>query len=360
MQDDTMIKRHLVRQSATIREVADIINREKTGFALVVDSEGVLVGTVTDGDLRRAYLAGRNLNDPIPSIMCTRPITVPVGISHSDAALIAARHRIHHIPAVDGSGKPVDIVRLETVADNFPTAFKTAVIMAGGEGRRLRPYTEHVPKPMLPVQGKPILEHIVGAVKASGVERVFISVNYRAEVISEYFGDGSKFGIAIEYLHEKDKLGTAGSLSLLKDLPDQTILVTNGDVLTKMSYGSLFAFHKKHRGVMTVATTEYRVNVPFGTLQIANQFLLEIVEKPDVRFQCNAGVYALDPEVLQYIPANTFYDMTTLMTDLVHNGLPVGVFPVHEHWMDVGRKEDLAKATELDLSDDVFRASEIE
>jgi NDP-sugar pyrophosphorylase family protein len=222
--------------------------------------------------------------------------------------------------------------------------FKTAIVMAGGEGNRLGPLTEKTPKPMLPVNGKPILEHIVRNLLGAGLQHIYLSVNYKADIIIEHFGDGRKFGISIEYLQEKEKLGTAGSLSLLPAIPDEPVLVMNGDVITSVDYSSFFAFHVKHRGVMTVAAMEYRVKVPFGTLQTANHFLLSVVEKPEVRFHCNAGVYALDPEALQYIPVNRAYDMTDLMSDLIHNGLPVSVFPIHECWMDIGRPEDLEKA----------------
>jgi NDP-sugar pyrophosphorylase family protein len=170
---------------------------------------------------------------------------------------------------------------------------------------------------------------------------VYISVNYKAEVIIQHFGNGSQFGLKIDYLHEKEKLGTAGSLALLPEPVDEPILVMNGDVVSEIDYQSLFAFHVKHRWVMTVAATEYKVKVPFGTLEIANQFLLRVSEKPDVRFHCNAGIYALQAEALQYIPPGRSYDMTTLIGDLIHYGLPISVFPVHEYWMDIGRHEDL-------------------
>lgn len=339
-----MLKKYLIAETATVRDAAAAINDNKTGFALVIDLEGKLVGTVTDGDLRRAFLAGRNLDAPVSTIMCSRPIVAAVGISSEAVAELAKRHRIQFVPLLDGQGCPVEVVRLGTGATSAPGMFKTAIIMAGGEGRRLRPLTENTPKPMLLVDGRPLLEHIVRNLVDAGLQRIYLSVNYKAEVITDYFGNGRKFGIAIDYLQEKEKLGTAGGLSLLPAIPDEPVLVMNGDVMTSVNYSSLFAFHVKHRGVVTVAAMEYKVNVPFGTLEIANQFLLGIVEKPDVRFHCNAGVYALDPEALQYIPVNRAYDMTTLMTDLVHNGLPVNVFPIHEYWMDIGRAEDLEMA----------------
>lgn len=343
--ENKVIEKYLVNENATIGEVAAIINREKTSFALIIDRVGRLVGTVTDGDLRRAYLAARDLDTSISTIMCTRPVTVPVGTSSAVVTEVANRHRIHQIPVVNAEGCPIDVAHSDTGTASLPGGFRTAVVMAGGEGRRLRPYTEHIPKPMLPVNGRPILEHILSGLVAAGVERVFLSVNYKAEVIVDHFGDGHRFGVAIEYLRETEKLGTAGSLSLLPALPEEPILVMNGDVMTNMNYTSFYAAHRKHRGVITVAASEYKVHVPYGTLEIASQFLVNVIEKPDVRFQCNAGVYAMDPEALQYIPAGQNYDMTTLMQDLVHNGLPVCVFSVHEYWMDIGRPEDLAKAT---------------
>lgn len=340
-----MIEKYLVDENATIGDVAAMINREKTGFALIVNLAGKLVGTVTDGDLRRAYLGSRDLGSSISTIMCTRPVTVSVGTSQAVVTEVANRHRIRQIPVVDSEGCPISVTSIDTGVASLPGGFHTAVVMAGGEGQRLRPYTENIPKPMLPVNGRPILEHILNGLVAAGVKRVFLSVNYKADDIVDYFGDGDRFGVAIEYLRETEKLGTAGSLCLLPTLPEDPILVMNGDVVTGMNFASFYAVHRKHRGVMTVATTEYKVNVPFGTLEIAGQFLLSVVEKPAVSLQCNAGIYALDPEALQYIPAGQRYDMTTLMQDLMQNGLPVSVFPVYEQWVDIGSPEDLAKAT---------------
>lgn len=341
-----VIEKYLVNENATIGEVAATINQEKTGFALVVNSVGKLVGTVTDGDLRRAYLAARDLNSSISTIMCVRPVTVPVGTSPASVKVVANRHRIHQIPVLDVEGRPIEVADIDTGRAIQTGGFRTAVVMAGGEGQRLRPYTENTPKPMLHINGRSILEHIISDLVTAGVERVFISVNYKAEVITNYFGNGDRFGVVIEYLRETEKLGTAGSLYLLPVLHEEPILVMNGDVMTSMNYTNFYAFHRKHRGVMTVATTEYNVHVPFGTIETVNQFLISVVEKPKVRFQCNAGVYALDLEALQYIPSGKSYDMTTLMQDLVHrNGLPVSVFPVHEYWMDIGRPEDLARAS---------------
>ena len=342
---DDVIEKYLVDENATIGDVVAMINREKTGFALIVNQAGKLVGTVTDGDLRRAYLGSRDLGSSISTIMCTRPVTVSVGTSQAIVAEVANRHRIRQIPVVDSEGCPISVACIDAGAASLPGGFHTAVIMAGGEGRRLRPFTEHTPKPMLAVNGRPILEHILDGLVAAGVKRVFLSVNYKADDIVGHFGGGNRFGIAIEYLRETEKLGTAGSLCLLPTLPEEPILVMNGDVMTSMNYASFYAVHRKHRGVMTVATTEFKVNVPFGTLEIAGQFLISVVEKPAVSFQCNAGVYALDPEALQYIPAGQRYDMTTLMQDLMKNGLPVSVFPVYEQWVDIGSPEDLAKAT---------------
>jgi dTDP-glucose pyrophosphorylase len=339
-----VLDRCVIRQVATIQDVAATISRNKLGFALVVDVEGKLVGTVTDGDLRRAYLANRGLETPVSSIMCSTPVVASVGSLAEAVVELAKRHRVQFVPLVDDDGRPIDVALPDGGPENPRQVFKTAVIMAGGEGHRLRPLTDKTPKPMLQVNGKPILEHIVGALVDANLHHIYLSVNYMADVIIRYFGDGRNFGAMIEYLQEKEKLGTAGSLSLLPSVPDEPVLVMNGDVMTNLNYSSFFAFHIKHRGVMTVAATEYKVRVPFGTLDIVNQFLTGVIEKPEVRFHCNAGVYALDSEAFQYIPANRAYDMTTLMSALVQNGLPVSVFPIHEYWVDVGSPEDLETA----------------
>lgn len=342
--DDVKLNQYLVTDKATIKEVAAWINQTRLSFAVVIDGSGRLVGTVTDGDLRRAYLADKKLDQSVRDIMCQRPVTVTVGASQEEMLRVMRRHRLQHLPILDPDGRPIDVFRLNQEVAKSDTFFRTAVIMAGGEGRRLRPLTESIPKPMIPVNGRPVLEQIVEGLAKEGAEKVYLAVNYKADMIESYFEDGSRFGVSIDYLRESKRMGTAGGLSLLGEVPSDPLIVINGDVLTSVNYKDFFAFHVKHRCVMTVAATEYRVNVPYGALELANQFLIRIAEKPEVRFHCNAGVYALEPEAFHYVQKNRFYDMTDLIEDVMRDGLPISVFPIHEYWLDIGRPEDLEKA----------------
>ena len=333
----------VLAHSASVRDAADLLNVSKRSFAMVLDASGRLAGTVTDGDLRRAYLAGIDPGDSVEKVMCASPITLSAGASSVEAVDACRRHRLQHLPFVDGDRRPIDVFCLEKVSEQGNDTFRTAVIMAGGEGKRLRPLTNSVPKPMLKINGTPILEHIITSLEAAGIRRVFLSVNYQSRIIEDHFRSNTPGGMEIEYLRETRQLGTAGSLSLLPRL-DEPFIVMNGDVLTTVDFAQLFAFHVKHRGIMTVTATEYRVKVPYGILETANHFLMNISEKPDITLQCNAGVYALEPEVSDVVPPNQSYDMTTLMRQLVRDGLPVNVFPLHEYWIDVGRPEDLDRA----------------
>jgi dTDP-glucose pyrophosphorylase len=337
------LSKFVVSGGATIRDVTSKLNETKMAFTMVVDDDFRLVGTVTDGDLRRAYLANRGLDISIKRIMCKNPITAAAGTGKKEMESLLRQHRLYDLPILDPDGRPVDVYiagERQRKSDNF---FKTAVIMAGGQGRRLLPSTKGTPKPMLKVKGRPILEHIIRRMAKEGIESIYLSVNYKADVIETYFRDGHGLGVQIRYLREHRKLGTVGSLSLLPEVLSGPILISNGDIMTTVGYRNLYAFHVKHRGVMTVSVIEYKVKVPYGTLEIVNHFLARLEEKPEIRFHCNAGIYALDPEVIHYIPRNSHYDMTTLMRDLIHYGLPISIFPIHEYWMDIGRPEDMEK-----------------
>jgi NDP-sugar pyrophosphorylase family protein len=219
-----------------------------------------------------------------------------------------------------------------------------ALIMAGGEGRRLRPITETIPKPMVEVGGKPILASQIEALARAGFRTVFLAVNYKAEMIEEYLGEGSRFGVRARYLREREKLGTAGALSLLPEVPTGPLLVLNGDVVTGADFRALLDFHCGSGCAATVCATCYELRVPLGVLRVSGSLLAGIEEKPCVGYLCNAGIYVLEPEAVKMVPAGVRYDMTDLLEKLVESGKPVAVHPLNEFWIDVGRPEDLERA----------------
>jgi NDP-sugar pyrophosphorylase family protein len=217
--------------------------------------------------------------------------------------------------------------------------------MAGGEGSRLRPLTENLPKPMIEINGLPLLERQIRCLCSMDITQIYISINYLGEVIEDYFGNGRKFGVDIYYLHEKEKLGTAGALSLLPELDHlKPILVMNGDILTNSDFINLFNFHEDYQSDITVAATDYHIEIPYGVIQYSGVRITSIQEKPSQRFFCNAGIYVLSPQVIKKIPANKFFNMTDVIEQCLDDEGNVSVFPLHEYWTDIGTHKDLEDA----------------
>ncbi|MDA8094290.1 MAG: nucleotidyltransferase family protein [Betaproteobacteria bacterium] len=326
-----------------IRRTIEIIDASAMQIALVVDDSGRLVGTVTDGDIRRGILKGIPLDGAVREVMNCRPTVCRPDDDRESLLTRMKAKGLHHIPVVDDRGV---LLGLEFL-DEFlaPQARDNAVIlMAGGLGVRLRPLTEDCPKPMLKIGGRPILETILLNFMESGFETFYFSVNYKSEIITDHFGDGSKWGVTIDYLHESEKLGTAGALSLLRNRPSAPLLVMNGDLLTKVNFGQLLDFHKSHDAKATMCIREYDFQVPYGVVRIDNHRIIGIDEKPIQKFFVNAGIYVLEPEALDFIPKNTYFDMPTLFEKLIGAGMGVSAFPIREYWLDIGHLADYDRA----------------
>jgi dTDP-glucose pyrophosphorylase len=339
--------RNALPATAKLRDAVEALERSRTLICALVDAEGHLLGVLSDGDVRRALLAGHGLDVKAADVMTRTPVTGPAEAAPAALREIMQERRVAAIPLVDAAGRFVDIAQLADIDTDVPTggeAFDFAVIMAGGEGRRLRPLTLDRPKPMIEIAGTPLLERQVCAMVASGLKRIFIATNYLGHMIEAHFGDGSAMGARIEYLRESEKMGTAGALSLLAEAPTRPILVVNGDVLTTSDFGHLCSFHHEERAFATVAAILYRVEVPFGVLHVEGKRLHRIEEKPLQRFLCNAGMYVLSPEALALVPKDKHYDMTELLEAALAADKRVGVFPVHEYWSDIGNPSDLEKA----------------
>lgn len=333
----------LVNPQATIIETMKIIDQTAGQIAVVADQNLQLLGTVTDGDIRRGILSGISLDGEIHHIMNKSPMYVTANDTFYKVVAIFQAKKLRHLPVVNHQMQLVDI----HFADHFMNLKQkdnTVILMAGGLGTRLKPLTNDIPKPMLTVGEKPILETTLESFIEQGFHRFLFSVNYKKELIIDHFGDGSKWGVTIEYLNEDKRLGTAGALSLLSEVPDKPFIVMNGDILTKVNYTNLLDFHKESKGHATMCVREFDYQVPYGVVKTNGHRLKGIEEKPIQRFFVNGGIYVLEPDAVNFIPEDSFFDMPTLFDSLMKNEMETSAFPIREYWMDIGRMVDFEKA----------------
>lgn len=336
-------KKTIIGPASSLREAVEVIDAAGLQIALVVDEDGRLLGTVTDGDVRRAILRGRSLDEPVGRVMNENATTARAQDDRETLLSLMRRRRLHQIPVLDATWR---VVGLEVLDDLLKPQPKTnpVVLMAGGLGSRLRPLTEDIPKPLLRVGPKPILETIIESFIEHGFGRFFVSVNYKGEMIEAHFGDGSRWGVEIEYLRENERLGTAGALSLLPEPPTEPVFVMNGDLLTRLNFAHLLDFHATHDSAATMCVREYEMQVPYGVIRTQSHRIVDIHEKPTERYLVNAGVYVLQPEALALIPPDRFFDMPELFNVLMDRGDETAVFPIREYWMDVGQLDDFHRA----------------
>jgi dTDP-glucose pyrophosphorylase len=328
-----------LKPSDPLSAAIDTMAADGRGIAVVLRA-GRVVGTITDAQVRRAVLGGHALDEPVETVMSHKPVSVPKGARPKAVLEVLQAHRLRAVPVVD-KGRLAGIRSLDDVKGSRPNP--VGVVMVGGRGQRLRPYTDKVPKPLLKIGGVPIVERIIGALADAGVEQVYLAVNYKAEAFEERLGDGSRLGVELTYVRERKPLGTAGALSLLPEVPDGPLLVTNGDLVTTVDFRSLFDFHWHHSGAITVCGAEHRTYVPYGVLQTVEHHLLGITEKPERFDFVSAGMYVLQPEVLRFVPPDTSMGMPDLIADVLAEGLPVHVFPMLEGWFDIGSPEEFEK-----------------
>lgn len=334
---------------APLLDAIKAIEISKRRLSVVVDDEGVVVGTLTDGDIRRHILAGGGLSGECSQAMNLDPLTVLEGSPENYIIDLMRTRNIVAVPLVDANGRYKRVLHLldfeSGSVDSFSKVdFDFAVIMAGGEGRRLRPITEKIPKPMLEIGGVPLLERQILRLSDAGISKVYISVNHLGEIIHSYFGSGEKYNVQIEYLWEDEPLGTAGALRLLPEKPANPILVMNGDVLTTSDFLGFYQYHIYHQADLTMAAIDYQVNVPYGVVETDGPRLTGLREKPSDRFLCNAGIYAISPSALDSVCKEGRFDMTDLVGACLKAEKTVCVFPVHEYWNDIGTPEDLDAA----------------
>jgi dTDP-glucose pyrophosphorylase len=336
-------KNTLISPDTPILEAMRISDTSAMQISLVVDAEQRLVGIVTDGDIRRGILKGIPLDQPVHLIMNRQFTALPLGKSQAEILNLMKLHDLRQIPVVDDHGRVVDLKILEDLIQPAPKD-NWVVLMAGGVGSRMRPLTDNCPKPLLSINNKPLLEIIIDNFIEYGFHNFFIAVNYKSEMIEANFGDGSRWGVTIEYLREEKPMGTAGALGLLPEPPKLPLIVMNGDLLTKINFQHLLDFHQAHKAHAVMCVREYNFQVPYGVITLDQHRLKSIDEKPVQRFFVNAGIYVLEPETLGFMPHNTYYDMPQLFEDLISKGCATIVFPIHEYWMDIGRMDDFKRA----------------
>lgn len=335
----------MIPPDMTILKAIELIDASTLQIAMVVDEAGKLLGTVTDGDVRRCILRGTPLSQPVSEIMFKEPT---IAKSHEGREAIIAKMKLKHlrqIPLVDDNGCVIGLDVWDELID-VPNRDNIVVLMAGGLGSRLGELTRDCPKPLLKVGNKPVLETILDNCREYGFNRYYISVNYKAHMVKEYFGDGSRWGIDIRYLEEDKRLGTAGALALLPENSALPLVVMNADVLTKINFKHLLDFHEEHKSVATMCVREYEFQVPFGVVKIDRHCLKEIQEKPVHRFFVNAGIYVLNGDAVTLVPRDHYFDMPALFETLLQQGYETAAFPIREYWLDIGRTADFEKAND--------------
>ncbi|MDA9244102.1 nucleotidyltransferase family protein [Amylibacter sp.] len=334
----------LLGPDETLKTAIEVLNKEKPRIVLVVDGSERLLGTLTDGDIRRSLLRNCTMETSIDEIMNRNPRVAAPEENKSVITERMIKYSLLQMPIIDDD-KVIQGLEIIRHTDKNKIHNNPVLIMAGGFGKRLRPFTEDIPKPLLKVGTKPILETILKQFIECGFHLFYISTHYKAEMIREYFGNGDKWGVTIHYIHEETPLGTAGALGLLpKDFPDLPMLVMNSDVLTAVNYQHLLMFHQEQSGVASVCVREYEFQIPYGVIEKEGYKIKSITEKPTHKFFVNAGIYVLDSHLVKKIDSKAYLDMPTLLEQYIKSGDQVNMFPVHEYWLDIGRVKEYEQA----------------
>ncbi len=336
------ISKYTINYNEPITQALSILNETDVGIALIINDLGVLLGTLTDGDIRRGLLKGFDLNDAVNNVMKTDFTFASINDDIKSIKSKFSESYKHQIPVLDGEGKLIEL--LIDIDNSKASIDNPVVIMAGGFGQRLRPYTISCPKPMLKLGEKPILQIVLEEFRQYGFKKFYISVNYLKEQIMDFFEDGNSFDVSIKYLIEDKPLGTAGSLSLLHGKINESFIVANGDILTRFNPMDLLNFHSNQDSIATLCVREYQVSVPFGVVETKGVELLKLLEKPSYSYMVNAGIYAFKPSILNLIKKNMKIDMPDLLIHAKEKGNKISTCPIHEFWIDIGRPESLKEA----------------
>ena len=330
----------LLTPESTLHQAINALDATGIGFLAFIDDKGYLIGILTDGDLRRGML---NNKTALVDFINEKPITIPVNTTKENIiAKLKALHR-RHMPLTDENNVFKGVFSLDDI--DFISKDNLVVIMAGGLGSRLGELTKDIPKPMLNVGNKPMIQHLVEQFRDQGFRRFVFCLNYKKEAVIEYFGNGDEFGVKIDYLIEEQRMGTAGALSLMSKIPETPFFVINADVLTNVDFNALLTSHIKNNSMATMCVRKFEQQVPYGVIITDDTSRITgITEKPSYSFNINAGVYVLSPKILSSVPKDEFFDMPTLFEQLISNELLCSTFNVNDYWLDIGRKADFYKA----------------
>jgi len=341
-------KATLLRPHNTLKEAIEVLNRASLQIVMVIDEHNKLQGTITDGDIRRALMKHHGMETHLRDIMFKESTTALINENQEVILKMMKERCLLQVPLLNSEGCVVGLETLHNLVDK-QRHDNAVLLMAGGRGKRLLPLTKDTPKPLLKVGGKPILETILSQFVDAGFHKFFLATHYKAEMLKEHFGDGSKWGVEINYLFEEEPLGTAGALGLLPEgLPDAPIIFMNADLLTKVNFEHLLNFHLQQGGMATMCVCKYDFQVPYGVIESEDLRVKNIVEKPVQSFFVNAGIYALDPDIVNHINGNEHTDMPCLLESLIGKDKQVNMFPMHEYWLDIGKLEQFERA-QLDI-----------
>lgn len=338
------LKNLCIKSDRLVKDAAELLEKNQQKICFVIDANARLLGTVTDGDIRRGLLEGIPFDAAVANIMNNNPRTATEQSDRAELRAIMTTYDILHMPVVDADNRLIGLITLDELRPGTAPRDNWVVLMAGGLGERLRPLTNTTPKPLLHIGDKPLLQSILENFIQQNFRQFYISVNYRADAIKSYFGDGSAWGATIIYLEEEQQMGTAGALTLMPDMPSKPVIVMNGDLVTRTSFSELLNFHTEQKSKATMCVREYDFQVPFGVISIDGHRIAAIDEKPVHRFLVNAGIYVLEPEIFATIPENTRTDMTSVFNELISTGKETAVFPIHEYWLDIGHIDDFERA----------------
>jgi len=341
--NDNSWRKAILPLDSTLRDVIGNMNMSSLRIVLVVNARDELEGTISDGDIRRGLLKGLDIDSLIEGVIHRGALVVPPNMNRDMVLQLMVANKVQQIPVVDEQQRIIGLHVWDEITTP-PLRSNRMVIMAGGKGTRLRPFTESCPKPLVIVAGKPMLEHIIERAKHEGFTDFVLAIHYLGRMIEEHFGDGSRFGVRIDYLREDSPLGTAGALSLLQPRPEEPFVVTNGDVVTDIRYGDLLDFHIRYDASATMAVRTHEWQHPYGVVQTNGVNITGFEEKPIARSHINAGVYVLSPSALDELRPHMLCDMPTLFERLQNRSLRTVAYPMHEPWLDVGRPDDLEKA----------------
>lgn len=333
----------ILRLQSTLEEVMKMIEDNKKGIVFILDENSRLKGSISDGDVRRAILKGNTVKSKAMEVMHTSPIALDEGYADDEAQLLLKEKDLKLIPIIDDSGQVKKIVSHKLDEDQQVIS-NPVVLMVGGEGKRLSPLTDDTPKPLLKVDGKPILQIILEKLFLSGFRNVFLCTGYKSEAIEQFCEDGSKFGLSIKYFREDKKLGTIGAVKYLEDSLKEPFLVMNGDLLTMLNFKNILDFHLQMDSELTIGSKEYSYTIPYGVLELEGIDVQKVIEKPSVNYRVSAGVYVLNSSILKYIPKGEYCDITELMEDVLSHNHKVSAFPIEEYWLDIGQPQDYDKA----------------